>query len=131
MYKLILGNVRITVSDDTIPQGQAAAAARKAINEATQHGKLLSYIEIRNTDLGLDVLTTEKDGCRSARKTLRQSMLDAMVATVKEKLYSVNAYSNKDDWFDSDTGQEWCGNSVSDTKDELLKEFEKWASSTK
>ena len=65
MYKLILGNVRITVSDDSISQAQAASAARKAMNEALQQGKLLSHVEIRNSETGIEVLPTERDGCRA------------------------------------------------------------------
>ncbi|MGI6092513.1 MAG: hypothetical protein ACOYD5_05970, partial [Negativicutes bacterium] len=66
MYKLIIGNVRVTVSDDSITREQAAAAARQAINTANQHGKLLSLIEISADDTGIQVTTTEKTGCRAA-----------------------------------------------------------------
>jgi hypothetical protein len=131
MYKLILGNVRITVADDGINQSQAAAAARKAINEATLMGKLLSHIEVVSGANGLEAIPTEKEGCRSSHKTLKQSMLDGMVTAMKEKLYPANAYTAKDSWFDGETGQEWRGTAVNDARDEIMKAFEGWAQSVK
>lgn len=126
MYKLIIGNVRITVSDDSITREQAADAARQAINTAHQHGKMLSHVEISADDTGIQVSTTEKAGCRSTRKTLKQSMLDDMCSTIKEKLYPTDTFSNKDVWFDSDTGQEWRGAEVDNVKSELIAQFEEW-----
>ncbi|NLP42447.1 MAG: hypothetical protein GX348_09685 [Veillonellaceae bacterium] len=126
MYKLIIGNVRVTVSDDSITREQAAAAARQAINTANQHGKLLSLIEISADDTGIQVTTTEKTGCRAARKTLKQSIVDDMYATLKEKLYPTDSFTNKDVWYDGDTGQEWHGAEVDNAKSELMGKFEEW-----
>lgn len=126
MYKLIIGNVRITVSDDSISREQAAAAARQAINTAHQNGKVLSHVEISADDTGIQVSTTEKSGCRSTRKTLKQSVLDDMLSTFKEKLYPTDTFSNKDVWFDGDTGQEWRGAEVDNVKSELISKFEEW-----
>lgn len=126
MYKLIIGNVRVTVSDDSITREQAADAARQAINTAHQQGKFLNHIEITTDDAGIQVTTTEKAGCRSARKTLKQSMLDDMYATLKEKLYPANAFTNKDVWFDGDTGQEWHGSEINNVKSEIMAKFEEW-----
>lgn len=126
MYKLIIGNVRITVSDDSITREQAAAAARQAINTANQHGKLLSLIEISADDTGIQVTTTEKAGCRATRKTLKQSIADDMYATLKEKLYPTDSFTNKDVWYDGDTGQEWHGAEVDNAKSELIAKFEEW-----
>ena len=126
MYKLILGNVRITVSDDSISQAQAASAARKAMNEALQQGKLLSHVEIRNSETGIEVLPTERDGCRASRKTLKQSMLDVLLAAAREKLYPANTYTSKDSWFDTDTGQEWHGQECNVIRDELMEKLETW-----
>ena len=70
MYKLIIGNVRVTVTEDNISREQAAEAARNALNTAHQQGKILSYIEVSADDPGLQVSVTEKEGLRSARKTL-------------------------------------------------------------
>jgi hypothetical protein len=131
VYKLIIGNVRITVSDDTISHEQAATVARQTISTAHNQGKTLSHIEISNGETGLSIIPTEKSGYRSLRKTIKQSMLDGMHTAIKEKLYPTDSYSNKDLWFDGDTGQEWSGGSVSDAKDEVIKAFEDWAASVK
>ncbi|MPL63363.1 hypothetical protein SDC9_08989 [bioreactor metagenome] len=126
MYKLIIGNIRVTVSDDSITREQAATAARQAISTAHQQGKFLSLIEINTDDAGIQVTTTEKTGCRAARKTLKQSMLDDMYATLKEKMYPTNLFTNKDVWYDGDTGQEWHGSEVDNVKDELMAKLEEW-----
>lgn len=126
MYKLIIGNVRVTVTDDSITREQAATAARQAINTAHQEGKFLSLIEISADDTGIQVATTEKTGFRSTKKTLKQSILDDMYTTLKEKLYPANTFTNKDVWYDGDTGQEWHGAEVDNVKGELLTKFEEW-----
>lgn len=126
MYKLIIGNVRITVAEDNITREQATAAARQALNTAHQQGKMLSHIEISLDDTGLQVFTEEKAGYRSTHKTIKQSMLDDMYATIKEKFYPTSAYTTKDSWFDNDTGQEWRGAEVDTTRSELLAKFESW-----
>lgn len=131
MYKLIIGNVRITVSDDTISHEQATAVARQAISTAHSQGKILSHVEISAGETGLDVNPTEKAGNRVTRKTIKQSMLDGMHVAIQEKLYPTGTFSNKDLWFDGDTGQEWSGNAVSDARDEVMKAFEDWTSSMK
>lgn len=126
MYKLIIGNVRVTVSEDSITREQAAAAARQAIDTAHQQGKLLSLIEISADDTGIQITTTEKTGCRAARKTLKQSIVDDMYSTFKEKLYPTNAFTSKDVWYDSETGQEWHGAEVENAKGELMTKFQEW-----
>ena len=60
MYKLIIGNVRITVSDDTIGREQAATAARQTISIAQSQGKNISHIAITAGEDGLEVKSTEK-----------------------------------------------------------------------
>lgn len=107
MYKLIIGNIRITVSDDKISREQAAAAARQSILTAQSQGKIISHIAINAGETGLEVKHTEKIGHRVTRKTIKHSMLDGMHYAINEKLYPSGNYSNKDSWFDSDTGQEW------------------------
>lgn len=129
MYKLIIGNVRITVSDDTISREQAATAARQAISIAHNQGKLLSHVEINAGETGLEVIPTEKSGHRSFRKTIKHSMLDDMQAAIQEKLYPSGNFSNKDSWFDNETGQEWHGSEVDTTRDELIEKFEVWMKS--
>lgn len=131
MYKLIIGNVRITVNQDDIGRDQAAATAREAIAAASRQGKLLSHVEVSKGASGLEVQTTEKAGNRTIRKTIKQSMLDSMLAAAREKLYPTSMFSNKDAWFDSDTGQEWHGEAINETKEELLKAFKEWASTVK
>lgn len=131
MYKLIIGNVRITVTDDDIGREQAAAAAREAIAAAGKQGKALSHVEVNTDANGISVQITEKAGNRTTRKTIKQSMLDGMLAAAREKLYPTSAYSNKDVWFDSETGQEWHGEAINEAKEELLKAFEEWAKTVK
>lgn len=131
MYKLIIGNIRITVSDDNISRELATAAARQSISAAQSQGKFLSHIEISKGEMGLEVTPTEKIGHRTSRKTIKQSLLDGMHAAIQEKLYPTGTFSNKDLWYDGDTGQEWTGNSVNDAREELMKAFENWASSMK
>lgn len=131
MYKLIIGNIRITVSDDSISHEQATSAARQSISAAQAQGKVLSHIEISKGEMGLEVTPTEKIGHRTSRKTLKQSLLDGMHAAIQEKLYPTGTFSNKDLWYDGDTGQEWTGNPVNDARDEIMKAFEDWASSMK
>jgi len=126
MYKLIIGNIRITVSDDKISREQAAAAARQSILAAQNQGKIISHIAIDVGETGLEVKHTEKIGHRVTRKTIKHSMLDGMHYAINEKLYPSGNYSNKDSWFDSDTGQEWRGSEVDNTRDDLLAKFEAW-----
>ncbi|MCE5286095.1 MAG: hypothetical protein LLG02_09655 [Pelosinus sp.] len=131
MYKLIIGNVRITVTEDDIGRDQAAGAAREAISAANRQGKSLSHVEVSKGESGLEVQTTEKAGNRAARKTIKQSMLDSMLAAAKEKLYPASMFSNKDAWFDSDTGQEWHGEAINEAKEELLQAFAEWIKTVK
>jgi hypothetical protein len=126
MYKLIIGNIRITVSDDNISHEQATAAARQSISAAQAQGKVLSHIEISKGESGLDVTPTEKIGHRASRKTIKQSLLDGMHAAIQEKLFPTGTFSNKDLWYDGDTGQEWGGEAVQVAREEVLEEFEKW-----
>ena len=126
MYKLIIGNIRITVSDDKISREQAAAAARQSILAAQNQGKIISHIAINVGETGLEVKHTEKIGHRVTRKTIKHSMLDGMHYAINEKLYPSGNYSNKDSWFDSDTGQEWRGSEVDNTRDDLVAKFEAW-----
>lgn len=129
MYKLIIGNVRVTVSEDSIERNQATAAARQAIAAAGQQGKLLSLVEVYLSDSGLEIKTTEKTGSAVARKTIKQSMLDGIHSAIKEKLYPTGTFSNKDSWYDSDTGQEWRGTEVEAARSDLLAKFEEWMKS--
>jgi len=126
MYKLIIGNIRITVSDDTISREQAATAARKSLSIAQSQGKVISAITISEGEGELEVKLTEKLGHRSTRKTIKHSMLDGMLDAIREKLYPSGNFSNKDSWFDNDTGQEWRGSEVDTTRDELVAKFEEW-----
>jgi len=126
MYKLIIGNVRITVSEDTISREQAAAAARQAISIAQSQGKIISHIAISEGESGLVVEHTEKAGLRVTRKNVKNSMLDGMHDAINEKLYPSGIYCNKDVWFDSDTGQEWRGSEVDNARDELVAKFKAW-----
>lgn len=126
MYKLIIGNVRITVSDDTISREQAATAARQAISIAHSQGKSISHIEVSAGEEGLEVKQTEKVGNRVSRKTIKHSMLDGMHCAIQEKLYPSGNFSNKDVWYDGDTGQEWHGSEVDNTRDDLVAKFEAW-----
>ena len=126
MYKLIIGNVRITVSDDTIGREPAATAARQAISIAQSQGKSISHIEISAGEEGLEVKSTERLGNRSSRKTIKHSMLDGMYCAIQEKLYPSGNFSSKDVWYDGDTGQEWHGSEVDTTRDDLMEKFEAW-----
>ncbi|AJQ27202.1 MULTISPECIES: hypothetical protein [Pelosinus] len=126
MYKLIIGNIRITVSDDTISHEQATSAARQSISAAQAQGKVLSHIEISKGETGLEVTPTEKSGHRTSRKTIKQSLLDGMHTAIQEKLYPTGTFSNKDLWYDGDTGQEWSGEAVQVAREEVVEEFEKW-----
>jgi len=125
MYKLIIGNVRITVADD-IDRFEATTLAREAVAAAAKQGKMISHIEISAGDAGPRVETTEKTGGRPARKTIKQSMLDAVRAAAREKLYPTSVFAAKDTWFDSDTGQEWYGQQVDETRAEIIAKLEAW-----
>jgi len=131
MYKFIIGNVRISVIDDSISHDQAINAARQAILTANNENKLLSHIEVNASDDGIEVTTTERAGTKLLRKSLKQSLLDGMLSAVNEKLLPTETYGTKETWYDTDTGQEWHGGTVNETKDELLKAFEEWAASVK
>lgn len=131
MYKFIIGNVRISVIDDNISHDQAINAARQAILTANNENKMLSHIELNASDDGIEVNTTEKVGTKLLRKSLKQSLLDGMLHSVNEKLVPTETYGTKENWYDSDTGQEWHGELVSETKDELLKAFEEWSATVK
>ncbi|HWR41523.1 hypothetical protein [Sporomusa sp.] len=129
MYKLIIGNVRVTVDDDSIKREQAAAYAKQAISTAGQQGRLLSHVELSSGPDGIEVATTEKAGCRTIRKSIKQSMLDGIFDAAKEKLYPTGNFSQKDLWFDSETGQEWRGVEVDTARGEVLAKLEEWIKS--
>ncbi|MDR3565247.1 MAG: hypothetical protein P4N59_27940 [Negativicutes bacterium] len=126
MYKLIIGNVRITVLGDDVTHEQAATMARQAIAAASRQGKLLSHIEISTGEYGPEIKTSEKVGHKVVRKTIKQSMLDSIHTAAREKLFPNNAFTSKDSWFDGDTGQEWSGEMVSDAREELITKLEVW-----
>ena len=126
MYKLIIGNVRITVSEDSIERDQAADAARKAISAAAQQGKALSHIEVYPGDDGPEVNVTEKTGYRAARKSIKQSLLDGILYAAREKLYPTGNFVNKDLWYDIDTGQEWRGEMGDEARKEIMTQLEVW-----
>jgi hypothetical protein len=126
MYKLIIGNVRVTVSGDDINRDQAATMVRQAIAAASRQGKLLSHIEISSGEYGPELKTSEKVGHKVIRKTIKQSMLDSIHTAVKEKLFPNNAFASRDSWFDGDTGQEWFGESVDLARDEIMVKLEAW-----
>ncbi|CQR72582.1 hypothetical protein SOV_15470 [Sporomusa ovata DSM 2662] len=129
MYKLIIGNVRVTVDDDSIKREQAAAYAKQAISAAGQQGKLLSHVGLSAGPDGIEVATTEKAGCRMIRKSIKQSMLDGILDAAQEKMYPSGTFSQKDSWFDSQTGQEWRGTEVEDARTEVLAKLEEWIKS--
>ncbi|MDF2568522.1 MAG: hypothetical protein K0R55_126 [Sporomusa sp.] len=129
MYKLIIGNVRVSVNDDSIKREQAAAYAKQAIFAAGQQGKLLSHVELSAGPDGIEVATTEKAGCRMIRKNIKQSMFDGILDAAKEKLYPTGTFSQKDSWFDSETGQEWRGIEVDTARTEVLAKLEEWIKS--
>lgn len=129
MYKLIIGNVRVTVNDDSIKREQAAAHAKQAISAAGQQGKLLSHVELCAGPDGIEVATIEKTGCRMIRKTIKQSMLDGILDAAKEKFYPTGTFSQKELWFDSETGQEWRGVEVDTARSEVLARLEEWVKS--
>lgn len=127
MYKFIIGNVRITAIDDGISHDEAIAAARQAILAANNQNKLLSLIELSKSEDGIEVTTTERTGTKLFRKSLKQSMLDAMLSTMNEKLNPTDTYATKDSWYDNDTGQEWRGGDVVTAREDLIAKFEEWA----
>lgn len=126
MYKLIIGNVRVTVTDDRLDRLEAAALAREAVAAAARQGKLISHIEIDAGEAGPVVEVTEKAGRPTARKTVRQSMLDAVSAAAREKLFPTSSFASKDSWFDADTGQEWYGEAVDVARKEVMEKLEAW-----
>lgn len=126
MYKLIIGNVRVTVTDDHLDRLEAAALAREAVAAAARQGKLISHIEIDVGEAGPVVGVTEKAGRPTARKTVKQSMLDAVAAAAREKLFPTSAFASKDSWFDADTGQEWYGEAVETAREEIMAKLEEW-----
>lgn len=129
MYKFIIGNVRITVIDDDISRDQAITSARQAILAANNQNTLLSLIELNTSEDGIEVTTTERNGSKMLRKSLKQSMLDAMLCTINEKLNPSDTYAVKDTWYDDDTGQEWHSGDVATTRSELIEKFEEWMKS--
>ena len=126
MYKLIIGNVRISVLDENINVDHAATMAREAITTAAKHGKLLSQIEISSGEYGPEIETTEKLGHKVVRKTIKQSMVDGVISAAREKLFPNNAFTSKDSWFDGDTGQEWHGDTVNEARDDIMEKLEAW-----
>lgn len=126
MYKFIIGNVRISVVDDDISHDQAINTARQAILTAGNQNKLLSHIEINKSEDGIEVNTTERSGAKMLRKSLKQSVLDSMFATMQTKLNPTDSFTNKDIWYDNDTGQEWRGAEVAEIRQDLLSKFEEW-----
>lgn len=126
MYKLIVGNVRVTVEDDAVEREKATAIARERIALAAQQGKLLSHVEISPGKNGPEINVTERVGGRTAKKTLKQSLLDGIVAAAREKMYPTHAFASKDSWFDVDTGQEWYGDEMRMAREEIIAKLEAW-----
>lgn len=126
MYKLILGNTRVTVHDDTIRRGDATIKARQAIYEAKSDGKQLSHIDIRQEGATLTCEVTARAGKSLARKTLHQSIRDSLIATLTESFFPSSTFEDSRFWQDSDTGQEWSGQIVLVAKEDVLKEVRTW-----
>lgn len=126
MYKLVIGNVKITVEEDDIRREDAVRLAKQAISEAGKRGKFLSSVEIRPGAAGLEAQTVEKTGAKAVRKTIKQSMADGIITAAKEKLYPISPYAQKDAWTDSDTGQEWRGAEVETARSEIISKLEEW-----
>lgn len=124
MYKLIIGNVRITVHEDSISRDCAVTAAQEAVRTAGRVGKHLSQIDIYLTEEGISVKTTEKVNTRSNRKTLKQSMYDSIMSAAKETLASSS--SGSDRWVDDDSGQQWHGSEVEAVRNQVLSELGGW-----
>ena len=131
MYKLVIGNVKVTVLDDDIDRSEAIREAKNAIAAAGRQGKLLSNVEIGVVAGEIEVETTEKAGVAAVRKTIKHSMADGMIAAVKEKLCPTSPYAQKDLWVDGDTGQEWRGSEVDTAREQILTAFEEWAGTIK
>lgn len=125
MYKLIIGNTRVTVHDDTISRMAAVAAAQEAVQSAARSGKQLSQIDIQQTADGLHVDTVEKSGIRSCRKTVKQSMIDCIITSASETLCANGTSS--DNWLDPDSGQQWHGSEVETVRKQLLASLDAWS----
>ncbi len=126
MYKLIIGNVKVTVADDGIDRLAAAALAREAVAAAARQGKLIGHIDISAGESGPVVETTMRAGSPAAHRTIRQSMLDGVRAAAQEKLFPTSIFASKDTWFDADTGQEWYGDCVNEAREEIMAKLEAW-----
>lgn len=129
MYKLILGNTRITVHDDQIRRSDASSCARQALQEAKANGQQLSQIDIRRTESGLVAEVTTKPHSAVIRKTLHQSIRDSLVATLSDSFFPSSTFQDSRFWQDSDTGQEWSGQIVLTAKEDILEEIRTWLSS--
>lgn len=125
MYKLIIGNVRIAVHDESIERQRAIAAAHEAVQKAGRSGKQLSQIDLFGTDTGISITVTEKTGLRAGRKTLRQSMYDSILAAAEEKLAATQP-KGQDNWSDSESGQQWHGSEVTAARSQVLTELKNW-----
>lgn len=123
MYKLIIGSVRITVSDDNISHSQAIGAARQAIRAAGCENKSLSSIELVLNGEEIEAITTERTTSLANKKTLKQSMLDTIVQNINDRLLANDALVRGDCWSDPETGQEWRGCEVSEMKARLAAEI--------
>jgi hypothetical protein len=126
MYKLIIGNVKVTVADDGLDRLEAAALARGAVAAAARQGKLIGHIDISAGEDGPVVETTLRAGSPAAHRTIRQSMLDAVRAAAQEKLFPTSIFASKDSWFDADTGQEWYGEEVETARQEIMAKLAEW-----
>jgi hypothetical protein len=126
MYKLIIGNVKVTVADDGLDRLEAAALAREAVAAAARQGKLIGHIDINAGEDGPVVETTLRAGSPAAHRTIRQSMLDAVRAAAQEKLFPTSIFASKDSWFDADTGQEWYGEEVETARQEIMAKLAEW-----
>jgi len=124
MYKLIIGNVRINVSDDAIHHAQAIKAARQAILKAANENKVLSSIELILNDTEVEAIVTERTSGLASRKTLKQSMIDTIIQNISDKLLPpAESMVRADYWCDDETGQEWRGSEVTQLRQKLSEEF--------
>lgn len=120
MYKLIIGNVRVSVTDDSITHVQAIQAARKAIAAALTDNKYLSHIELLQNGDEIETVVTERTGSTGGKKTLKQSMLDSIIQNITEKLLPpAESMTRSDYWQDSETGQEWRGSEVKELRRQM------------
>ena len=103
------------------------AIAKQVIADAAQQGLMLAQVEISSGISGEpEIKTVARTGGTANRKTLKQSMVDAICEAARQRLGPEPYGGGRDYWLDEETGAEWRGSEVGRVRTEILYKLDEW-----